>query len=363
MRAGSGPRGRSGPPSSRPRGPRVAAPPRRPYDPGDTGTVQADRRPWFPARRRPMSSQAGNDVPSDRPQVPGGTRTQDAGALAGIDRLRANLTDVYARIAGARARSPRAAPRVTLVVVTKAAPSEALHLLRAIGEKDIGENRVQDAAARRESAPVGLTWHGIGHLQTNKARRAVQTFDVFHALDSPHLADAVDAAVEKGDVPGRRWPVYAQVNAARDPKKGGVAPEDAIRFLTDLRARERLHVVGLMAMAKEEDEGEAARPCFRVLREVRDEATRRGLGPEGGLGLSMGMSGDYEAAVEEGATVVRVGRAIWSGVFSGARPLHEGPAPTAATVRTAVRTDDAGGANAPAPNSPVAGHAPRRTVG
>src|SRR5262245_7519516 len=89
------------------------------------------------------------------------------------DRLRANLTNVYSRVAAARARSPRSAVSVTLVVVTKAVPADAFHLLRTLGERDIGENRVQDAVVKRESAPVGLTWHGIGHLQTNKAKRAV----------------------------------------------------------------------------------------------------------------------------------------------------------------------------------------------
>lgn len=228
-----------------------------------------------------------------------------------VEVLRRNLADVYARIDAARRRRPTAAPAVTLVVVTKAAPPAAFDLLRAIGERDVGENRVLDAASKRETAPPGLVWHGIGHLQTNKAKKAVRTFDVFHALDSLRLAEALEPVLAAA---GRRWPVYAQVNAARDPNKGGVAPEAALGFLDALARFPHLDVVGWMAMAKEDDAGERARPCFSTLRDVRDEAVRRGVGRVPPTGLSMGMSEDYEVAVEEGATVVRVGRAVWRGV-------------------------------------------------
>jgi pyridoxal phosphate enzyme (YggS family) len=261
----------------------------------------------------------------------------DPGAPRGdvrLERLRENLTGVYDRIEAARRRSPRSAPVVNLVVVTKAAPAGAFDALRALGERDVGENRAPDAFKKRESAPIGLVWHGIGHLQTNKIKKATGAFDVFHAIDSLPLAEALDAALGAA---GRRWPAYAQVNAARDPNKGGIAPEQALTFLEALSRLENLDVVGWMTMAREEDEGERARPCFAVLRELRDEALRRGAGRVRPEGLSMGMSGDFEVAVEEGATIVRVGRAVWDGVSSRAQtPMPDAsprPAPAGPPAR------------------------------
>ena len=195
--------------------------------------------------------------------------------------------------------------------MTKAAPPDCYDLLRELGEKHVGENRVQDAVSKRESAPVGLTWHGIGHLQTNKAKKAVSVFDVFHALDSLHLAQALEPLLAAAD---RVWPVFAQVNAAHDPKKAGVEPEDALPFLEGLARLPHLEVVGWMAMPKEGEVGAAARPCFRTLAALRDEAVRRGLGRVPPTGLSMGMSEDFETAVEEGSTHVRLGRCVWAGV-------------------------------------------------
>src|SRR5439155_24674950 len=123
---------------------------------------------------------------------------------------------------------------VTVVVVTKAAPPGGLDLLARAGVSDIGENRVLDAAAKRAQAPAGLRWHGIGHLQTNKAKKAVEAFDVFHSRDSLHLADRLESILAET---GRTWPVYAQVNAAGDPAKGGVGLEEALAFLTALSDR------------------------------------------------------------------------------------------------------------------------------
>lgn len=224
--------------------------------------------------------------------------------------MRGRLDAIEARITAARRRSPFAADDVTVVIVTKAAPKDALTFVSKLARKHIGENRVVDASAKRESAPLGLVWHGIGHLQTNKAKKAISTFDVFHALDSLRLAEALEPLLAAA---GRRWPVYAQVNAANDARKGGVDAEDALGFLRHLARFPHLDVVGLMTIAKEEDRGEAARPAFRALREIRDDAFRAGLASER-LGLSMGMSDDFEVAVEEGASIVRLGRALWDAV-------------------------------------------------
>jgi pyridoxal phosphate enzyme (YggS family) len=216
-----------------------------------------------------------------------------------------------------------------VVLVTKSVPAAWLSFVREAGVDDVGENRVQGAEEKRAALDVdvarALTWHGIGHLQTNKARRAIALFDVFHALDSLALADRLEAVLSAGGgAPSRPWRVYAQVNAARDPAKGGVAPEEAAGFLAALEDRPHLRVEGLMTMAREDGGVEDARRAFRCLREVRDEAARRGTGrhdPSGpSLGLSMGMSDDFEAAVEEGATVVRLGRAAWDGIAAPSAP-------------------------------------------
>ena len=244
--------------------------------------------------------------------------------------LSANVAGLASRVEAARTRGRHASPApVSLVVVTKSAPPSAFDLLARAGHVDVGENRVLEAEKRRAGAagmrtPEGrsLVWHGIGHLQTNKARRAVDAFDVLHAVDSLHLADRLEACLAETD---SRRPVYAQVNAARDPAKGGVAPEDAEAFLRALADRPHLDVVGLMTMAREEDRGEDARGAFSMLRDLRDDAVRRGVGRRPPSGLSMGMSDDFEVAVEEGATVVRIGRAAFFGVFDETAGRADGP--------------------------------------
>jgi PLP dependent protein len=222
--------------------------------------------------------------------------------------LKANLERLDRRLDAARIRGRHSASAVRRVVVTKSAPADGLALLAQVGVADVGENRVQAAAQRRPSAPSGLVWHGIGHLQRNKAGKAVELFDVFHALDSEGLAAHLETALAKR---GRTWPVYLEVNAAGDPDKGGIAPEGALAFLAAVSGHAHLDVVGWMTMGAL---GADPRLAFRALREIRDESVRRGVGRTPAAGLSMGMSDDFEVAVEEGATVVRVGRAVWEGV-------------------------------------------------
>jgi len=234
------------------------------------------------------------------------------------DQLRANLHALQERIEAARGRTPHGAATVELVVVTKAQPAEVFPLLVAAGVDAIGENRVQSAAQRRRAAPPGLIWHGIGHLQRNKARTAIDTFDVFHALDGPRLARHLETVLAAQE---RIWPVYLQVNAAEDEAKGGVRPAEALRFLDAVRILPHLRTVGFMTMARLGADESETRRAFATLREVRDEALRRGACETPPAGLSMGMSGDFEIAVEEGATVVRVGRAAFEGVGTLATPV------------------------------------------
>lgn len=227
-------------------------------------------------------------------------------------RLRQNLEDVRHRISGARERGEHAAAAVRLVVVTKSAPPDVFGLLQAAGVADVGENRVQAASERRPGAPAGLTWHGIGHLQRNKVARAIDVFDVFHALDSTRLARRLEAVLGDAD---RSWPVYLQVNAAADPAKGGIAPEETIAFVKELAVLPHLDCQGFMTMGRLESDEADCRAAFALLRELRDDVVRLGVGETAPAGLSMGMTDDYEWAVEEGATVVRVGRAVFEGVW------------------------------------------------
>jgi hypothetical protein len=205
---------------------------------------------------------------------------------------------IRARLRAAEAQAGRPAGSVTLVAVSKMQPEERVHAVLAAGQRVFGENRVQEAQARwtslREEVPVEL--HLIGPLQTNKARTAVELFQAIHSLDRLRLAETLARlAQERGASPD----VFVQVNTGREPQKAGCLPEEADALVS--RARELgLPVRGLMCIPPE---GEDPVPHFRLLRDV---AGRNGLS-----WLSMGMSGDFEAAVAEGATHVRVGSAIF----------------------------------------------------
>ena len=228
-----------------------------------------------------------------------------------LTELRLNLETIHGRIEAARQRGEHSADTVALIVVTKAMPPGVFGLLAAAGVTDIGENRVQAAAERRAASPPSLTWHGIGHLQRNKAATAIAVFDAFHALDSLRLADRLESVLASED---RCWPVYIQVNAAADPAKGGVRPPETLAFMKALEHHPHLQPRGFMTMARL-DAGEAeTRQTFATLRQVRDEVCAAGVGSAPPRGLSMGMSGDYELAVEEGATAVRVGTAVFEGL-------------------------------------------------
>ena len=229
--------------------------------------------------------------------------------------MAANVAAVRARMEVARGRSPRSAAAVRLVAVTKSAPVTWIGALARAGVHDVGENRVLEAARRRARAPAGLRWHGIGHVQRNKVPEALATFDVFHALDGLRLAGTLERHLAGG---ARRWPVLIQVNASGEAQKGGVRPEEAADLLVAvLGGCPHLQPVGWMTMAAfGASEGDLRR-TFRTLRALRDEVRRQGLGDPPPGELSMGMSDDFEIAIEEGATVVRVGRALFEGVAEG----------------------------------------------
>jgi PLP dependent protein len=194
---------------------------------------------------------------------------------------------------------------VRIVAVTKGHPPEAVRAALAAGLEDIGENRVQEALQKQDALPeVRVSWHLIGTLQRNKARHAAGRFALVHSLDRPDLATELDRRVG----PDTRQPVLVQVNCSDEPQKGGVAPEQLPELLDRIRGLERLDLRGLMTMSALTDDAGEQRRAFSRLRELRDAGEHAGHRlPE----LSMGMSGDYSVAVEEGATMIRLGTVLF----------------------------------------------------
>lgn len=211
------------------------------------------------------------------------------------------------RIAGAALRAGRDPRDVTLVAVSKAVPPARLRAALAAGIDTFGENRVQEAESKAADVP-GARWQMVGHLQGNKAPRAVALFEVIQSVDSVVLAERLARAVAAAGT-HLPLPIYLQVNVDRDPRKQGFEPAGLWPALERIVDLSELDVRGLMTVGRAVRQPEQARPTFRALRMLRDEAVAR-LGSLG-RGLSMGMSDDFEVAVEEGATIVRIGRALF----------------------------------------------------
>jgi PLP dependent protein len=227
-------------------------------------------------------------------------------------RIRHNLESVRDRIAAASRRSGRAAEAVTLVAVTKKWPVELLRPLVAAGACDLGENYPQELWRKVEALadlPLPVRWHLIGHLQSNKAKRTLSMVTMIHAVDSLKLLRALNAMASELTHPPA---VCLQVNTSAEEAKHGWSAEGILNDAEAIAACRSIPVVGLMTMAAWGTTAETARPAFIQLREVRDALRERtGLAL---AELSMGMSNDFEAAIEEGATFVRVGSALFEGV-------------------------------------------------
>ena len=233
-----------------------------------------------------------------------------------------NIAAIRERIAAAAARAGRSPDEITLIAVTKTHTARRVDMALAAGVTDCGENRVQEAEEKIELLrDARVRWHLIGHLQRNKARRAAVLFDMIHSLDSLKLAEALNRHVEEASLLGqRRLPVLLQVNVSGEETKegfdlvGGLNNQAALASLIEaarqIVALPQLEVQGLMTVAPYADDPEEARPVFRALRELRDELARQ-IPQSSWKHLSMGMTGDFEVAIEEGATLVRVGRAIF----------------------------------------------------
>lgn len=227
-----------------------------------------------------------------------------------------NLAAVNARIASACQRGGRDPSEVRLLSVSKTVEERRIKMAHAAGLRVFGENKVQEAREKAEAmADLDIAWSLIGHLQTNKAKYVARFASEFQALDSLKAAEALDRRLQ---IEGRSLDVFVQINSSGEASKYGLAPEDARAFVRQLPAFSALRVHGLMTLAVFSADTKHVRRCFRLMRDLRDRL--RQDAPDG-LSfdeLSMGMSGDYEIAVEEGATVVRVGQAIF-----GARPLPD----------------------------------------
>lgn len=224
--------------------------------------------------------------------------------------LRRRLAQVRERIATAAARCGRESTEVTLVAVSKTHPTGAIREALSAGVADFGENRVQEAESKIPLLKdAGARWHLIGHLQANKARRAVRLFDVIHTVDSTSLAQRLDRAC--GDEQRKELQIMIQVDLAGEATKSGLAENKLSDLVKSVRQCPRLRLTGLMILPPFFEDPERVRPFFKRLRELRDEIQAGGHFGERGGELSMGMSHDFEIAVEEGATIVRVGTAIF----------------------------------------------------
>lgn len=227
-----------------------------------------------------------------------------------MSRLREDLSEVRRRIAAAAERAGRDPAEVKLVAVTKTHPAEVLREAIAAGAHALGENKVQEAEGKiGELGRDAAEWHLIGHLQSNKARKAVRLFDVIHSVDSLELAERLERmCVEEAR---EKLSVLVQVDLAGEESKSGVSVDGLLRTAEFLRTCGRLSFDGLMVLPPFFDEAEATRPYFKNLRDIRDELLAQGAFANGRGELSMGMTNDFEVAIEEGSTIVRVGTAIF----------------------------------------------------
>ncbi len=220
--------------------------------------------------------------------------------------LKPNLDRIRSRMAAACTRAGRPVDSVRLLAVSKGQHPEVIREASELGLNTFGENRIQEAKAKRALCPSRLRWHMIGHLQTNKCREAVRLFDMVHSVDSLRLAKELDRCAEAS---AKTLPILLEVNVAGESSKFGYAPAQLLAELAEVNRLPRLEIHGLMTMAPWTTDSGNVRPFFQQLARLRSEC-------EGILGaplpeLSMGMSGDYEVAIEEGSTLVRIGTALF----------------------------------------------------
>jgi pyridoxal phosphate enzyme (YggS family) len=223
--------------------------------------------------------------------------------------LKENIARVQDRIAAACRRSGRQLREVMLVAISKTIPPERIRPAYELGLRDFGENRIQEAEAKRAAlSDLAVTWHLVGHLQTNKAKLARELFHCVHSVDSLRVALKLDQAAVSGD---DKLPVLVQVNLGAESTKSGAGEEEVMSLVEQIGRLQTLELRGLMTLPPFFDNPEQSRPFFRRLRELAAAIESRRLPGVRMLDLSMGMSHDFEVAIEEGATMVRIGSAIF----------------------------------------------------
>ncbi len=228
--------------------------------------------------------------------------------------IAANIADARQRIADACKRAGRSPDDVTLVAVTKTHPMEYIQAAIAAGIHDLGENKVQELQQKADELPGAerggdVRWHYIGHLQSKKSKDILGRASVFHALDSLSLADTIQKRAERDEIAG--LDCFVQVNVSGEASKYGLEPDEVHAFVASLHDHDRLRIRGLMTLAAWADDPESVRPQFALLRRLAQTFPQADH-PDADLsGLSMGMSGDFEIAVEEGATHVRLGSTLF----------------------------------------------------
>jgi len=229
--------------------------------------------------------------------------------------LRSNLEIVKAKIEQACKRAGRDPGEVTLVCVTKGIEAEKIKEVINLGISDIGENRVQEAVAKYNELSLDFTrgkqttkWHMVGHLQRNKVKDAVKLFNLIHSIDSLGLAQVINRGAAKI---GKTQEILIEVNTSGEPTKFGIAAENTLALTREILKLGNLKFRGLMTVAPFVDNPEKARPYFKILRELRNRLSQQLAISHKLLALSMGMSQDFEVAIEEGATMVRIGTAIF----------------------------------------------------
>ncbi|GCE47476.1 hypothetical protein EI42_01013 [Thermosporothrix hazakensis] len=228
------------------------------------------------------------------------------------EELAHNIEQVRNRIAEAAQKANRPLEEITLIAVSKTKPVELVQLAFQQGLTHFGENRVQEALPKIATFhPEGIHWHMIGHLQSNKAGKVVEAFDMLQSVDSLHLAQVLERLAASRE---KHLPILLEINIAGEASKAGMRPEESLSVAREIAAYPHLDIQGVMTVAPLVTNPEEVRPVFRALRELRDRL-RDAVPQHSWHHLSMGMTDDYQVAIEEGATMVRIGRAIF-----GARP-------------------------------------------
>lgn len=225
-----------------------------------------------------------------------------------MDHIRKNWELLCARIERAAGRSGRVASAIEVVAVSKTRSVREIEAAYACGLRLVGENRIQEAAAKRPQVAAPLAWHFVGHLQTNKAGPAVELFDLVHSVDSARLARALS---RRATPTGRTIEVLLQVNTADNRRQAGVTPDQLVDLVAALAPLPHLRIRGLMTIAAHSENEATVRGCFRALRELGEKVAQCGFAEVSMDYLSMGMSGDFELAIAEGANLLRLGTAIF----------------------------------------------------